>query len=207
MKKWNRRELLEKSLAGLTATAAFTLIPRIPLARGEKLAPPSGATPSDSLGPYYKKGAPFRGYLAPEGAAGVPMLIQGRVYGADTRKALDGATIDVWQADAKGRYHGMDEEENFLYRARMRTTQGGFYRFRTIRPGHYGFALWGRPAHIHYYVRHSDYRPLVTQLYFEGDPRLGARERARPSLIAAVRKIQLEKTYEAARFDIVLAPR
>ncbi len=129
MKKWNRRELLRDSLLGLTTIGAgvFALEDALAptpahgelgeygeflLARGESPdAPPRSFDPTDAdaWGPFYKQGAPFRGRVAPEDAPGTPMLIRGRVYGREARKALDGAVIDVWQADAGGRYHGMDE--------------------------------------------------------------------------------------------------
>ena len=225
MKKWNRRELLKNSLLGLTAlgTGTYglqkTLAPtpaygelgefgQFLIAQGEKPdeAPPIARKPtaSDSMGPYYKEGAPFRGRLMPQDAPGTPMLIRGHVYGHDTRKPLQGATIDVWQADARGSYHGMDEKDNYLYRARMRTTRRGLYRFETVHPGRYGFGFWARPSHIHFYIRHPDYQPLVTQLYFRGDPRLGDHERARPSLIIPLKKVSWGKTYELGNFDIVL---
>ena len=226
MKKWNRRELLKNSLLGLTAlsTGAFalqnTLAPtpaygelgefgKFLLAQGEKLdeAPPKARKPtaSDMMGPFYKQGAPFRGYLVPRDAPGARMIIRGQVYGHDTQKTLEGATIDVWQADTNGRYHGMDEKDNFLYRARMRTSRRGLYQFETVHPGHYGFGFGARPSHIHFYIRHPDYQPLVTQLYFQGDPRLGDHERSRPSLIIPLQKTFVGKTYKLGFFDIVLA--
>ena len=225
MKKWNRRDLLKNFLIGLTTLGAGafglkkSLAPtpaygdlgefgKFLLARGEKLdeppPPPRKPTDSDSMGPYYKEGAPFRGYLMPKDAPGAPMIIRGRVYGYDSQKPIEGVTIDVWQADANGSYHGMDEKENYLYRARMRTTRSGLYQFETVHPGRYGFGFWARPSHIHFYIRHPDYQPLVTQLYFKGDPRLGDHERARPSLITVLKKVSWGKTYELGNFDIVV---
>ena len=225
MEKWNRRELLKNSLLGLTALGAGafgmrkTLAPtpaygelgefgKFLIAQGEKPeeAPPQARKPtaSDSMGPYYKEGAPFRGRLMPPDAPGTPMLIRGHVYGHDTQKTLEGATVDVWQADDSGSYHGMDEKENYLYRARMRTSRRGLYQFETVHPGRYGFGFWARPSHIHFYIRHPDYQPLVTQLYFRGDPRLCGHERSRPSLIIALKKVSWGKTYELGNFDIVL---
>ena len=86
MKQWNRRELLKNSLLGLSALGAgafglrTTLAPtpaygelgefgKFLLAQGEKPGetPPQARKPtaSDSMGPYYKEGAPFRGRLMP----------------------------------------------------------------------------------------------------------------------------------------------
>ncbi len=225
MKKWNRRELLKNSLLGLSAlgTGAFALQDTLSptpaygelgefgdflLAQGEKLdeAPPDARKPTapDAMGPFYKQGAPFRGFLMPRDALGTPMIIRGHVYGHDTQKTLEGATIDVWQADTNGRYHGMDEKDNFLYRARMRTSRRGLYQFETIHPGRYSVGSGLRPSHIHFYIRHPDYQPLVTQLYFQGDPRLSDHERSRPSLIIPLQKIPLGKRYELGHFNIVL---
>ena len=225
MKKWNRRELLKNSLLGLTALGAGafafrkTLAPtpaygelgefgKFLLAQGEKLdeAPPQARKPTapDAMGPFYKSGAPFRGYLMPRDAPGARMIIRGQVYGHDTQKTLEGATIDVWQADTNGRYHGMDEKDNFLYRARMRTSRRGLYQFETVHPGRYGFGFRARPSHIHFHIRHPDYQPLVTQLYFRGDPRLGDHERSKPSLIIPLQKTFVGKRYELGFFDIVL---
>ncbi len=225
MKKWNRRKLLKNFLLGLTAlsSSAFGLYKNLSptpaygelgefgkflIAKGEKLdeVPPKRRKPtaSDSMGPYYKEGAPFRGRLMPQGAPGSPMIIRGHVYGYDTQKPLEGATIDVWQADTNGSYHGMGEKGNYLYRARMRTIHQGLYQFETVHPGRYGFGFWARPSHIHFYVRHPDYQSLVTQLYFRGDPRLGDHEQLRPSLIIPLKKVSWGKTYELGNFDIVL---
>ena len=225
MEKWNRRELLKNSLLGLTAlgTGAFalreTLAPtpaygdlgefgKFLIAQGEKpeegAAPGAKPTASDSMGPYYKEGAPFPRLSDAPGRAGDAHAHPRPRLWTRHPEPLESATIDVWQADDSGSYHGMDEKENYLYRARMRSTSRGLYQFETVHPGRYGFGFWARPSHIHFYIRHPDYQPLVTQLYFRGDPRLGDRERARPSLIIPLKKVSWGKTYELGNFDIVL---
>ncbi|MCY3822539.1 MAG: hypothetical protein OXG62_01570 [Nitrospinae bacterium] len=145
MRKWNRRELLKNSLLGLTAlgTGAFalreTLAPtpaygelgefgKFLIAQGKKPdEAPSNArrpTASDSMGPYYKEGAPYRGYLMPKDAPGTPMVIRGRVYGHDTQKTLEGATIDVWQADDSGSYHTAWTRRRIISTERVCAPQG-----------------------------------------------------------------------------------
>jgi catechol 1,2-dioxygenase len=74
------------------------------------------------------------------------------------------ALLDVWQADAAGRYH--DEREAYRLRGQILTDGRGQYQIDTIRPGGYG----GRPAHIHFTVGAPGHEPLTTQLYFRGDP-------------------------------------
>jgi protocatechuate 3,4-dioxygenase beta subunit len=52
----------------------------------------------------------------------------------------------------------------------MRTDREGRYRFDSIVPGRYPL-VWPltRPRHIHVIVTHPQYKPLTTQIYFEGD--------------------------------------
>ena len=65
-----------------------------------------------------------------------------------------------------------------------------------------------RPPHIHYWVRKANYRDLVTQLYFRGDPLQREDQFIRPSLIIDLREIRTAHgTYQVGAFDIVLAPR
>ena len=84
--------------------------------------------------------------------------------------------MEVWQANAKGRYtHPSDTnaaplDPNFEGTAVLTTDNEGRYRFTTIMPAAYpaGPNLT-RPAHIHFQVTGKQDR-LVTQMYFEGDP-------------------------------------
>jgi protocatechuate 3,4-dioxygenase beta subunit len=52
----------------------------------------------------------------------------------------------------------------------MLTNQQGDYHFDTVVPGRYPF-FWPltRPHHIHMFVTHPSYKPLTTQIFFEGD--------------------------------------
>ncbi|MBI5201241.1 MAG: hypothetical protein HY925_06615 [Elusimicrobia bacterium] len=127
-------------------------------------------------GPFYRPDAPWGTNLAPAGAAGTPAVISGRVLGTDGRP-LANAIVDVWQADSAGAYdidHPRDRTNPsipYKFRVRMKTDSSGRYAYRTILPGEYeiGEGKW-RPKHIHYKVSADGFRPLTTQLYFEGDP-------------------------------------
>ena len=88
---------------------------------------------------------------------------------------IAGATVEVWQACASGRYnHQRDPnaatlDPNFQYWGFATADRDGRYAFKTILPGGYrNDPTWIRPPHIHYTVRAAGRRELTTQLYFSG---------------------------------------
>lgn len=172
------------------------------------------ATEKNIPGPYYRKGAPFRGKVTPPLAAGDTLLVKGRVWGLDTRNPIANAVLDVWQANHEGHYDNEDDAhppaaDSFDYRLRLITDESGYYEYETIHPGRYetGPGIW-RPAHIHYMVAAPKYVTLVTQMYFDGDPHNKTDQFIRDSLIMKVNKVTKGKSsYELINFDIVLAPK
>jgi protocatechuate 3,4-dioxygenase beta subunit len=132
------------------------------------------------------------------------------------------ALIELWQANASGRYpHPVDQHDapldpNFVGTGQVITDDEGRYRFVTIKPGAYP---WGnhsfgwRPAHIHFSLfGRSATQRLITQMFFPGDPLLdidpifnSVPELARRRLIADLALQQgLEGVALGYRFDIVL---
>jgi protocatechuate 3,4-dioxygenase beta subunit len=114
-----------------------------------------------------------------ESAIGERIIVHGRVLDERAR-GVSGALIEVWQANAGGRYRHRKEgylaplDPNFGGCARTITDENGFYSFRTVRPGAYPWPNrvndW-RPAHIHFSIfGHGFAQRLITQMYFEGDP-------------------------------------
>jgi protocatechuate 3,4-dioxygenase, beta subunit len=112
---------------------------------------------------------------------GERIVVTGRVVDDDGR-AIPNALVEVWQANAGGRYkHEVDQhpaplDPNFSGAGRTLTDSEGNWRFVTIKPGAYP---WGnhenawRPQHIHFSVfGHAFTQRLVTQMYFPGDPLL-----------------------------------
>jgi protocatechuate 3,4-dioxygenase beta subunit len=110
---------------------------------------------------------------------GERIIVSGRLLGSDG-KPLRGQLIEIWQANAAGRYrhvvdnHGAPLDPNFTGAGRCLTDDDGRYRFVTIKPGAYP---WGnhpnawRPNHIHFSVfGRALTERLVTQMYFPGDP-------------------------------------
>ena len=95
-------------------------------------------------------------------------------------RPLRGQLIEIWQANAAGRYrHAVDTHDapldpNFSGAGRCLTDDDGRYRFVTVKPGH---LPWGnhpnawRPAHIHFSLFGRAFTErLVTQMYFPDDP-------------------------------------
>lgn len=110
---------------------------------------------------------------------GERIIVAGRLLDEDGR-AIPGALLEVWQANAAGRYrHAKDNhpapiDPNFTGAGRVVTDADGRYQFTTIKPGAYPWRnhanAW-RPAHIHFSVFGQNFRTrLVTQMYFPGDP-------------------------------------
>ncbi|CAN5281109.1 protocatechuate 3,4-dioxygenase subunit beta [soil metagenome] len=190
-------------------------------------------TPSEITGPVFGDG--ILGQLdhdlihnfakAGESAIGPRIIVYGRVL--DERgKPVPGALIEIWQANAGGRYRHKHDgylaplDPNFGGCGRTITNYDGGYAFRTIQPGAYpwpnGPNDW-RPAHIHFSLfGHGFAQRLITQMYFEGDPmiwqcpivRTISDRKAIESLVAALdREATIPMDARAYKFDIVLRGR
>jgi len=179
-----------------------------PVKPAEKWAP----TEDNILGPFYREGAPYRAKITSPLESGTVLLVSGHVWGYDTKKPLVHATLDIWQANARGRYDNDDPKnppakDVFKNRARLVTDENGYCEFETIHPAPYkiGPESW-RPSHIHYLVQHPGYRTLVTQLYFKGDPHNKTDRFIKESLIIDLKREKAgDAVYERGEFDIVLA--
>lgn len=112
---------------------------------------------------------------------GERLILEGKLTD-EAGRPVPGALIEIWQANAAGRYIHREElhpaplDPNFLGAGRAITGADGGYRFVTIKPGSYP---WGnhrnawRPAHIHFAIFGAGIaQRLVTQMYFPGDPTL-----------------------------------
>jgi len=163
----SRRDLLLKSLAigviklspGMIAASALESC-----LRAESGARP--ATPTDQLGPFYRRGTPKSGgnsaNLRAAGDPGLPLAVAGAVY--DTRGAVvPEAKIEVWQTN----HHGKYDITGYRYRALLLTSTKGEYDFQSVMPGHYPAR---KCQHIHFLVQAEGHKPLVTQMYFASDP-------------------------------------
>jgi len=145
---------------------------------------PAGATESSVLGPFYAEGAPefdTGADLAPGEGPGV--VVSGTVRSVDGTPVA-GALLDIWQTAPNGLYHMQDSEaEKYHLCGKVHSAADGSYRLRTLKPVSYAVPVDGpvgalltrlgrhayRPAHIHFIVSAPGYKPVVTQLYTEGD--------------------------------------
>jgi len=200
-----------------------------------------GQTPSQTVGPFFHYGLPWKGGADLAGASelgarpdlippehdlltranvrtpveGLPIEITGRVLDANGAAVPD-ALIEIWQANAAGRYNSPDDPRTdvtvdaaFVGFGRGATGEDGSFRFRTVLPGrapgpgnvlqapHIAVGVFGRGL----------LKRLVTRLYFEDgegnerDPVLAlVPPHRRETLIAA----KVGETPVAYRFDIHL---
>jgi protocatechuate 3,4-dioxygenase beta subunit len=159
---------------------------------------------------------------APGEPLGERITVSGRVLDT-TGKPLRNTLVEVWQANAAGRYqHKNDDwpaplDPNFHGAGRAITDDDGRYEFTTIKPGAYP---WGnhhnawRPAHIHFSLLGQAFaQRLVTQMYFPGDPLFPydpifnsvRDERARERMVSRFSIEQTQPNWALAyEFDIVL---
>jgi hydroxyquinol 1,2-dioxygenase len=150
------------------------------------------ATPSSVEGPFHSA-APARekgDWIAdgPERQRGELMVVRGRVTDTDG-KPIEGAVVDVWQADDAGHYDTQDPAQELgNLRGLFTTDADGGYWFRSVVPSSYPVPTDGpggemlramgrhpmRPAHIHYRVEAAGHRPVTTHVFVAGDEYLGS---------------------------------
>lgn len=167
------------------------------------------------LGPFYLPDSPLLDapYELPRrpDEKGDRLLITGRVLSAGDRP-LEGAVLDVWQADAQGLYSGFSDIPAGILRGKVLTDADGRFDLRTIVPSPYtvphdgptgrllaacGRHPW-RPAHIHMIVSAGEHEELITQLYMDSSDYLDddVTDAVKDSLI-----VHPERDGDQLRFD------
>ncbi len=183
-------------------------------------------TASQTVGPFFaycltpepwgRKGIASN-RLAGNETPGEHIVIQGRLIDGAARGVGD-ALVELWQANAAGRYrHPADDradlplDNGFTGFGRARTDQDGGFSFATVKPGcvpgrgnrlqapHVGLIVQAQGMTAH----------LFTRLYFADEAEANARdavlalvaEARRPTLIAAREETSAGPVY---RLDIVL---
>ena len=191
------------------------------------------ATEATVFGPFFVEGSPeiANGGDMAFGASGEPCWVEGTVTD-DAGNPLGGALIEVWEADADGRYDVQYADGRVAARAHLRTEPDGSYRFWAVTPtphpiphdGPVGDLLKAvrrspmRTSHLHFMVSHPGCRTLVTHIFVRGDELLDSDavfgvkdslvkdfERQRPGTSAPGGRV-VDGTWSRVRFDIVLAP-
>src|SRR5579863_5007536 len=100
-----------------------------------------GQTPSKTIGPFFGPALIRPGLDTMVGPAtrGEHLKIEGRVFDGN-RDAVTDALIEIWQANAGGRYDHPEDTEGKLLDAhfqgfgRAATNDAGWYCFETIKP-------------------------------------------------------------------------
>lgn len=201
-----RRDFL--GTAGLTLTAT-ALAQALPAAAAN-----CGVTKSAMEGPFYVSNAPKRTDINRLNAPGIPMRIEGTVFGGPGgRKPLAEAVVEIWHCDTEGEYHPPANGDISRYppeavnlRGIVQTDAQGRFSFISIVPGHYG----ARRRHVHWKIAAPGHRPLTTQSYW-----LNERGSARARFDGVDRNteecrwVHFEPGADgivAGRFDVVLEP-
>ncbi len=170
-KKMDRRTII-KAGVGIAASAVTANV----------MAEPSKPTPANPEGPFYPKHQQLDkdtdltmidGHT--DRAQGEVIRVTGQVLD-EMGNPVEGALVDIWQANSHGRYHHEDDpatapkDPNFQGWGMVRTDAQGRYSFTTIKPGAYKVdGTWRRPPHIHYKISRRGYHELTTQMYFAGE--------------------------------------
>ncbi len=137
-------------------------------------------TPSQTVGPFFHLGLARAEWsdLAADNPQGQRIAIEGRITDGDGAPVPD-AMLEVWQANAAGRYNHPDDDQadkpldpHFRGFGRVATDANGRFRLTTIKPGpvpgrgnalqapHINVALFARGLLIH----------LYTRIYFADEP-------------------------------------
>ena len=190
------------------------------------------ATESTVLGPFHVKNAPKKqmGDNINYDGKGEPAYIFGSVKDTDDNP-IDGAEIDVWQANDDGFYdiQQPDTQPEMNLRGIFTTKEDGKYWFKSVKPKFYSIPTDGpvgtmiyasgrhpnRPAHLHYIVSAEGYKPVVTHVFVKGSEYLDSDAvfGVKDSLIseyvlieddAKARKVGFEIPYYELEFNFVL---
>ncbi len=138
--------------------------------------------PSQTVGPFFHLGCTDRhcvGSLVGEKTKGERIGLKICVFDGEDMAVPD-AMIEIWQADAEGKYSHPDDPQSamadpgFKGFGRMPTNEHGCCSFETIRPGQVAANDGGKQAshfNISVFAR-GILKRLATRAYFGGDPAL-----------------------------------
>ena len=127
-------------------------------------------TTTDILGPFYRPDSPVRNNLVIKGDRGNLVELSGIIKHKDCITPYKKAKIELWHCSSDGVYDNTSDK--YLYRGTTYCDAKGHYLFKTILPVPYDAGGAIRPAHFHIMITAEGYQPLVTQLYFSGDPQI-----------------------------------
>jgi protocatechuate 3,4-dioxygenase alpha subunit len=178
-----------------------------------------GETPSQTVGPYFsmRLGGEGQNVLAAAGVPGERIRIEGTVLDGDGVHIED-ALIEIWQANAGGRYRHPDDirdeialDDGFVGFGRAATefATGGYW-FETIKPGPVPDAEGEFQApHINVVVQaRGMLTPVFTRIYFSDEDEANRQDQVlnqvprerRPTLVARLDEASSDPN--VYRFDV-----
>lgn len=152
---------------------------------------PLRSTPNTIAGPFYRMDAPARknGESISIDGIGEPLVLTLEVHDLDG-DPVEGALVEVWQANADGVYENQapDVQPDGNLRGTFRSGADGRVVVRTVRPKGYAIPHDGpvgellkrlglspeRPAHLHFRISAAGFQTLTTHLFDSEDPALDA---------------------------------
>jgi protocatechuate 3,4-dioxygenase beta subunit len=168
-----RRQFLKNTSLSLFSAAAFPSLisatnSRNTLEKNSFSSCDQSTEDAYGQGPFYSENAPTiqNDRLADVDEVGTRIIISGQVYNLGCSEVVPDTEIDIWHANDLGEYDNL----GYNLRGKTKTNSQGFYVFETIKPGLYLNGATFRPSHIHFKIVPPGFDPLITQLYFEGDP-------------------------------------
>src|SRR4051794_16365712 len=116
--------------------------------------------PELTEGPYWVSNKLTRRDIT-ESRLGIPLALRFVVQDASTCSPIRGADVELWHADARGVYSGVNGASTRFLRGHQKSNADGAVRFDTIYPGWYR----GRTPHIHVKV-HAGGDVHTGQIFF-----------------------------------------
>lgn len=186
---------------------------------------PAGATPNTVAGPFYRADAPDLplGADISRDGRGEPLSVGGKIASV-TGTRLSDALVEVWHANAEGKYENQepDLQPEHNLRGRFRTDALGRFAFRSVMPRGYVLPSDGpvgrlmetlglcleRPAHLHFRVSAKGHETLVTHIFDRADAAIGrdAIFGVKPELLAEFRSAKDPAAGRMLDVNLVLCP-
>ena len=150
-----------------------------------------GATETNQnlLGPFWRLHHPRSNNgdsILRSDTVGEPLFVRSRFTTIDGAP-IQGAEVDIWQSNSEGFYENQDPEQApFNLRGKFTSDANGEIWFRSIKPSGYPIPTEGpvgrllkvqerhpfRPAHLHFMAVKDGFKTLISQVYFDDDPRI-----------------------------------
>jgi protocatechuate 3,4-dioxygenase alpha subunit len=166
------------------------------------------ATSSQTVGPFFHFGLAADaglGRIVRPDAAGAHIQLRIRVLDGEGAPVPD-ALIELYHADADGKYEQAEGERGFHGFGRLPTDADGTCTFATVKPGAVRSAGVEQAPHVNVcFLSRGLLRQIYTRIYFDGDPNVAGDPIL--GLVPAVRRHTLmakPAPSEAGTWDFVI---